>query len=138
MWAISGPPIPPDITPLISCSSHGEGSGVRGACTWFTCCRSYATCSCRSLFCCCNWALIASNWSLLWRTLHICSSISVTLCECEHILQMFIKGLNLAILVLLNICLQWLQWNVHFPICFHAKIMQFGFEICWGLKICSL
>ena len=45
-----------------------------GACAWFTCCRSNATCSCRCLFCCCNWALNASSSSLLCRTLHICSS----------------------------------------------------------------
>ena len=108
------PNTPPDITPLISCSSRGEGFGVRGACTWFSCCRSNATCSCRNLFCCCNWALIAFNWSLLWRTLNICSSISVTICECEHILQIFIKGQNLPLLVLLNFFLQPLQWYI-FP-----------------------
>ena len=102
----------PGTTPLVSYSSRGEAFCVRGACIWSTCCRSNATCSCRILFCCCNCAYITSNLSLLCTTLHICSSISVTLCECEHIQQMFFEGQNLAILVLLNFCLQPLQWFI--------------------------
>ena len=55
---------------------------------------------------------IGSSWSLLWRTLLICSSMSENLCAWVHILQMFFRGQDLAILALLNFCLQPLQWYI--------------------------
>ena len=48
------PSTSPGTTPLVPCTTRGEVFGVPGACAWFTCFRSNATCSCRSLFCCYN------------------------------------------------------------------------------------
>ena len=74
----------------------------------------------------------------LISTVDIFSSISVTLCECEHILQMFFRGQNLSIFICLVRFLLAAAAVVHFPICFHLWIMQFGFVICRILQICSL
>ena len=60
----------------------------------------------------------------------------LNLCQCEHILQMFFRGQNLAIFPVKFLLAA--AAVVHFPICFHARILQFRFVICRGLLICSL